>query len=326
MPQLVNISSAASSIPCVDTLAAAKYPQAITSVPLNFAIGGFAKTFGDFFPVAKSELDRGRLYIRVNLMWADDHKFSDRDIPFLRSEAKRYQILCRHFKTAKIELVPFTEHSLTNPDKYLAIVQAAAPNCTVVNSIGTGRLSSKYKNEVHGAAAKPRGRYNYSYDGTNSADSDILTMRAKHSTADIFCVWHPRLNLRWHMKDSTPRSQRDAKPTRELINSLVYLFTEKGRTTIPSGWIVKSHAEKHTEGDQKGDKLMIISPVRGSAIVLKRGSRVVATLPFYGSYEGGGWRYYAPEYGYTYGSNLDVYVGSKKYGTINGGFRDGSYR
>jgi hypothetical protein len=135
------------------------------------------------------------------------------------------------------------------------------------------------------------------------------------------------------MKDTTPRPQRKALPTKEFLLSLVYLFTEKGQTSLPKGWFVKSHAEKHDPKDTKGDKLLIVAAIKkinkkGEVlpIVLKRNGQKVCQLNYFGILDGGGFRYYAPVMGFKCGANLDVYIGDTKYGKINGGFRDFMYR
>lgn len=330
---LVNTSQA--SIPCIDTLAAAKYPQVLDAVPLHFAISGFAQTFGDFFPVAKQELDRGRRHIRVNLLWSDTHTYGNKDIASITKEAKRYQILCANYPNSRIELAPFTEHNLKEPDKYLNIAKINAPNCGIVNSVWKGALSKVYKNEVHGTNTKPNTPYNYSYDGTNSVDSNVRAMRRRHANAELFCMWHPRLNGKWSMTDTTPRPDRSAWPTKELLQSLVYLFTEKGKTRLPKTWLVKSHSEKHNVFDFKGDKLLIISPLKAPSITLKAGNITIASLPFYGDFSGGGFRYYGNNFAYKYSEQaralnasplVKVYIGNKRYGRVNPAFRDKVFR
>lgn len=328
---LSRVLTTSAQTPCVDTLGAAKYPDEVRVIPLNFGIGVFAKTFGDAFPLVKKELERGRKYIRVNLLWSDAHSYGDKDIPAITKESKRYQILCANFPDRKIELAPFTEHNIKNAEKYLNIVQANAPNCGVVNSVWQGGFTKnpKYKNEVHGTHAKPNVpgvKYNYSYDGTDATNSNIVAMLESHKGAELFCVWHPRNNGKWSMKDATPRDQRKAWPNGDMLKSEVYLFTNKGNTQVPRNWIIKSHAEKHNATDTKGDKLLIISPVRSNSIVLKRDNQKIATLPLYGSYEGGGWRYYASVMGFKLGPALEMFINNVKYGLINGGFRDGTYR
>jgi len=72
--------------------------------------------------------------------------------------------------------------------------------------------------------------------------------------------------------------------------------------------------------------LLIISPIRADAIKLKRGGKVIATLKYYGVYSEGGFRYYAPSWGYKLGADLQICIGKLKYGICNGGFRDPTFR
>lgn len=318
--------------PCVDTLAGAQYPKELRHVPNHVAIGGFARTFGaDFFPVAKKELDKGRHFIRTQLVWKDNHQFGKPELKAAIKEAKRYNILCTAFP-GRIEISPFTEHNISKPDSYLDKIQAAAPNCQIVNNPWRGGLSKKYKNEVHNTHSKaPPKPFNFSYDGESSVDSDVTSAKEKYKQAELLCVWHPRLNLKWSMKDTASRPQRikeanQRKPDKRMLESLVYLFTERSETKIPSKWLVKSHAERHQFIDAKGDRLLLISPIQADAITLKRNDKTVVKLPFYGAFDGGGWRYYAPGFGYEYGKNLDVYIGKKKFGNIDAGFRSAPYR
>lgn len=314
--------------PCIDTLAVAKYPQELRHINNSVAISGFANTFGDFFPVAKKELDRGRSFIRVQLSWRDDHNYGQADMKQIIKEAKRYNILCGAYPD-RIVISTFTEHNLNNPDKFHDQVKKAAPNCEVINNPWRGKFSSKYPNEIHGSGHKkpPPGRpYFFSYDGENSVDSDVESVKKKYSDTEMFCMWHPRLNGKWSMKDTTPRPQRRAWPNKNMLESLVYLFTSKGSTSVPKNWLIKSHAEKHDAMDQKGDKLLIISPKKASEIILKRAGRVIDKLRLYGSFSGGGWRYYSQNWGYKLGADLEVWLDGEKYGLINGGFRDGNYR
>lgn len=344
-------AAAAEQIQCIETLAGAQYPEAVRSIPRQYGISGFArKEFGDFFPVAKRALADGRPWVGINLLWSDTHSFSQKDMPFVLKEAARYEPLCRQYP-GKIELRTFTEHNLKDPDKYHDQAQRAAPSCTIVNSIWQGALSRKYKNEVHGKHKAPKGAYNYSFDGTNSVDSQVYDINTtctdkktkkkypcvqegyltRHKAASVFCMWHPAINLRYSMKDSTPRVQRvkEAKqrsPDRELLLSLAYLFSPPGAISVPRNWIIKSHAEKHGPTDLKGNKLVIISPVRGAAVELKRDGKVVARLPYYGTYEGGGYRYYWLQKGFRAGPETGLYIGKKQYGMINGGFRAPTFR
>lgn len=311
----------------LDLLGAAKYKRvALMGLPKGWALGGFAETFGDFFPVAEGALKRGCRYVRVHLLWSDSHSFSDADIPKVRKLSKKYNALALKYPEATIEISPFCEHNLSNPDKYLDIVQDEAPLCYPVNTPWRGRESQKYKNEQHGTDAKGSTRYNFSFDGSDCTNADVEKLKAKHKNADVFFFWAPRFNLKWSMKDDTPRPKRVAKPSKEYMASIVYLASEKGVTNPPKGWTVKSHAERHSANDMKGDKLLIIATQKANEILLKRGKKIIDTLRYFGPFDGGGHRYYSTKFGYHAGANLEIWLNGKKHGYCNGGFRDGSYR
>lgn len=321
---LAGVSAASAQVFGLDTLAGAKYPREVRTIPNHYAVGFFAETFGDAFSVVRQELAAGRIHVRVHLMWSDQHQFGDRDIRTITRLARKYQPLCAQYP-GRLELSPFCEHNLGNPDKYLDIV-ARESGCTVVNTPWKGAISRKYKNEVHGDHAKPQGRYNFSFDGTNSVDADMEAFKRRHAGAEVLYLWNPRLNLKWSMKDTTPRPQRKAIPSPEFLDSLEYLTTAKGQTSLPKRWLAKSHADRHQAVDPKGDKLLIISPIRGNAVELRKAGKVVATLRYYGAFDGGGFRYYATTMGFKLGPNLGVFMNGKQYGTINGGFRDATFR
>lgn len=131
------------------------------------------------------------------------------------------------------------------------------------------------------------------------------------------------------MQDSRSRAERIKncyKPGAEYQDSIEYLISEKGNTSVPKGWLIKSHAERHGFVDPKGDNLLVISKIKTNEVVLKKQGKVIAKLPYYAAYDGGGYRYYYSSYGFKLGAGLELFLNGKKYGTINGGFRDGSYR
>lgn len=319
-------------IQCHDVLASSQYPQPVLKSKLK-CIRGFEYAFGKSFqPLATNFLASGKRYLGVNCLWSDTHQFGDKDIPLLRKCASDYAKIIEQFPHVDLELTPFTEHNLSNPDKYLDIAQAECPKCTIVNSVYKGAFSKRYKSEVHGTHAAPKeGRYNYSFDGTNAVDSDVKSVLQKHSKAERFYLWHPRYNLRYRDKDTTPRPQRikeakDRSPTPDFIASIDWLFGVKEPYKIPKNWLVKSHAEKHDKNDLKGDKLLIISPIKADQVSLKRGGKEACKLRYYGPFDGGGFRFYSSTMGHQCGANLDVFIGKKKFGTINGGFRSPPYR
>lgn len=332
----------------LDLLASAKYKKvAVASLPEGWAVGGFDNTFGDFMPVAKAAVKVGARLIRVQMLWEDDHEYGDKHIPRLKKIAQRWQRFAKSNPLVKVELSFFCEHLLDNPDKYGDIVANIAPACEVVCTPGdrgarSGSYSKKYKNECHGLRKKPtKGRYNYSFDGTDCTQVDIESFKLRHSEAEVFFFWCPRFNLRWSMKDQTPRPDRTGYPTRDVISGVAYLHMNKGKTALPAKTTVKSWAENHGPGkngkpDLKGDKLLIIYPQKVSKIELFTNAGIlIDTLSFYGSFQGGGFRYYSGRMGFKNSMlaesvqgdpRLTIWINKKAVGVCNPAFRDGTFR
>ena len=308
----------------IDALACAKYKDVIVkTLPAGWALGLFGSSvFGDSFSVAQALVNKASV-IRVQLTWSDNHSYTKDHLALAIKEAKRYEALKG---SARIMLSPYCEHNLKDLS-FLDAVQKVAPSCTIVNTPMRGAMSTRYMNEVHGYDAKPpkTGPYNMSFDGQSCENSNIEAQKLRHKDAQIFFLWSARFNLKWSDNDTTPRPQRKALPDTDYMNSIIYLAGQKGATSAPKGWLVKSHSEKHNAADVKGDKLLVICPVKAQELTLKQGSKTVGSLYYYGPYSEGGYRYYSRIMGYKFGL-VDVYVGSKKLATINGGFRDFVYR
>lgn len=340
----------------LDLKAAAIYPRNALSVAKHIPIRGFHSTFGDFYEkVAKPWADKGGKFLGCDLLWDDNHNYGDKDIKGLERIVPLYDKLSVSYPETKIELVTFTEHNITKGvDKYHDIVKALAPKCEVVNNPWQGAFSKKFKNEVHGDKAYPNfGRFSYSVDGgyrdptpqypndyAEIVDVDSQAIKdalEKTGRCDIFWLWVSRFNLRWRSRDLRSRLLRikdPAKPTKKLISSVYFLSTERGPVKVASGVTGKSHAENHGpdkngQPDRKGDKLLIIAPVKVPSLTLKRGQSVIATLPFFDIFDGGGYRYYWTKLAYEAtekGVPLTIWAGNKKLGTFNPGFRAGTFR
>lgn len=321
--------------PCLDTLAGAQYSKELETIPNHIGIGLFAETFGDAYKVVEKELKRGREVVRVNLLWSDTHSFNSKSLTKAKNLTKKYQTLCKQYP-GKLEINPFTEHNLKNPDPWLDQLQSLT-TCRIINNPWKGNLSKKYKNEVHGSHAKPgpqylKNGYNYSCDGTNCFDINFPQMIQKHSQADMVCHWAPWNNLRYRSGDTTPRAQRikeakQRKPGKRELESQIYQFTPRSPTKFTKVIkLAKSHADKHDASDQKGNKLLLISTVKTDKIELKRQKKKVCTLQYYGPYDGGGHRYYGKVFGFECGKDLDIEVNGKKEGTLDAGFRCCNFR
>lgn len=315
----------------LDLLAGAKYSKEVIQFSRQMAIGLFAETFGDAYPVAEAALKAGCKLIRIQLLWSDSHQFGDKDIKKVKKLAAKYNQLANKYPAADIRLSPFCEHNISNPDKYLDITQLAAPSCTIVNTPWKGGFSKKYINEIHGDHAKPQGRYHYSFDGTEVTNEDVEAYKKKYCDAEVFFMWSSRFNLRYREKDTTPRPQRikeanQRKPTKDYIESIAYLFGNKGTYNLDKKTLLKSHSERHQFVDPKGDKMLIITPQKAKEVILKRAGKVIGKLAYYGIFEDGRHRYYAGTFAYKFGSDVEVFINNKKLGIVNCGFRSAPYR
>lgn len=311
---------------------------AVREHPEGWAAGCFANTFGDALPAVRKLLETGRCPLfRVHLLWSDAHNFGASDIPTVRRLARQYEVLKRAFPSVTIEISPFCEHNLANPDPYLEIVAQEAPSCRPVNTPWKGGFSRKFKNEVHGTHAAPRGEYNYSWDGNSCVDGDAEKSKAVHKNAQVYFWWHAAMNGRKNDSDKTPRPERKAWPTSDLIDSMIYLRTTAGEVKYRRNFLWKSHADRHeTPPEPRAYKPVLIMPLKAKRVELVADNgQVVAVagpaLPF----ADGRFRYYWPDFGFKIAEKAvrihgkptaKLVVDGRAVGVVNAAFRGGSFR
>lgn len=318
----------------IDTLGGARYFREILKIATpDLAFGFFAETFGDSYKFVNALLSKG-CTVRVQLCWADDHNYTDLHFRRAAGLVRKYRGLAVAHK-GRLFVSPFCEHRLKTPDIYLTKLQALAPEMVLVNSPdGTGALSRKFMNEVHGEDKRtPSTQYIYSYDGTAAVDSDVEAMKAKRAGALIFFMWTYQCNGRANDHDTTPRERRAAWPNNDLLKSLLMLTHPKDpQVNLTKGNLWKSHCEQ-TDNEtltpnKRACKPVFISPVKVPKIVLidpVNGKQVVESGPPSPYADGKRQRYYFPDYGYKYGL-VQVKAGTKILGIIDGGFRENEYR
>jgi|688.fasta_scaffold02764_44 hypothetical protein len=311
---------------------------AVREHPAGWAAGCFANTFGNALPAVRRLLETGRCPLfRVHLLWSDTHSFGAAEIPTVRRLAREYEILKRAFPQVQIEISPFCEHNLANPDPYLEIVANEAPSCAPVNTPWKGGFSRKFKNEIHGDKAAPKGAYNYSWDGASCVDGDVEKSKAAHTKAQVYFWWHPAFNGRLNTNDKTPRPERKAWPNSDLIDSIIYLRTPAGDVKYRRNLLWKSHADRHeTPPEPRAYKPVLIMPPKAKRVELVADNgQVVATagpaLPF----NDGRFRYYWNDYGFKIAEKAvrihgkptaKLVVDGKEMGIVNPAFRGGSFR
>lgn len=326
----------------LDLLGAARFAEvAVRAFPEGFALGLFSNTFGDSLPVARRLLRAGKCnHVRVQLLWSDNnHTYTDRDVPEMIREAKKWEELARNFAEATIELSPFCEHNLQTPDKYLDMVKESAPSCVPVNSPWNGAISRKYKNEKHGPSAALKRRYNYSFDGTSAVDADVEMFKARHAGAEVFFLWVPQFNGKRNVSDTTPRPDRVCWPSKEHIESAAFLATQGGEAKLPPRGTWKSHADDQVPDHPRELKNLLLVPEQYTRVELvARSGEVVASAPRDPvPFEDGRWRYYFGSWGYKNALKIKQITGQKipyariradgKFiGRVNPAFRAGDFR
>jgi hypothetical protein len=331
----------------LDQLGSPKYADlAAREHPEGWIFGTFTNTFGDALPVVTRIAQEGRASgIRLNLAWSDSHTFRLADFAKIAKEAKRFAPVVKRFPGLKWYASGATEHQLNGIDalKLHDMVKSELPGVTYVNQPWEGkgallRMDSAV-NETHGANAKPAptARFAFSCDGSDCFDFDIESKKKQFSGAEYFMMWTSQCNGRKNAGDTTPRPQRKAWPTGQLIDAMIYLYTSQGDIRLPKGYIVKPKADQHmVPPEPRALKPVIICPVKADRLdLVADNGQVVHSSSRAFPFADGRFRYYFDQYGYQIAEKavrihgkptVSLRVGRKIVGTINPAFRAGGFR
>jgi hypothetical protein len=331
----------------LDFLGGAKYSDLIQrEMPEQWIMGVFTSTFGDALPVVTQVAQEGRASgIRLNLAWSDSHTFKPSDFAKIAKEAKRFAPVVKRFPNLKWYVSGATEHQLDGAQafKLCDMVIAELPDATYVNQPWEGRGAflqrSDVVNETHGDKAKPAPtfRYAFSCDGSDCFDFDIESKKKQFKGAEYFMMWTSQCNGRMKADDKTPRPQRKAWPTGQLIDAMIYLHRDQGAVSLPKGYLVKPKSDQHmVPAEPRALKPVIICPVKADRLELVADNGQVIHIsskpqPF----ADGRFRYYFDQYGYQIAekavrihgkATASLRVGRKIVGTLNPAFRQGGFR
>lgn len=329
----------------LDLLGAARYEQtALQEQPRAYGFGVFAEVegFGKAYNLI-AKMARLVPFIRLQLIWKDDHQFGVPELALCEARMKQLLPIIKANPQVAWYVSPCCEHRLKEKDwlKFANIViKYAGGLVCVVNSPekGKGFVSREYINEYHHEdKPRPGGRYAFSFDGANCVDSDIEKYKRNYSGAEYFMLWNCQCNGRRNLEDSTPRAKRIYWPVPKQIDSWVWLTKDKGKVAINKRWLCKSHADQHSQPPAgKDQKPLFIIPERVKEIVLKADNgQTIDTAKYYGSFTGGGYRYYFTQWGFELAQKAirihgkpqcTVFVKNKKVGVVNPAYRLGNYR
>lgn len=226
--------------------------------------------------------NKGVTEVFINLAWQDDHVFSDADLDAaVKLYEKTWLPMVKRRPNVTFYVSGATEHNLTSEraSKLAARILAASPvNAVYVNnplpkSGGQYIRGKRIINDVHGKDGSLRHTYIYDYDGTSMVDDDINARIQQHKDATHFFLWHPAFNGRLKADDATPRPERTAWPTVELIKSMVDTIsvrTPMGKTELPTGAIYKTHADRHvTPPEARAYKPVLLTQLTAERVEMR---------------------------------------------------------
>lgn len=318
----------------LDLLGLAKHDIQMVKSELEarMSLGFLDGTFGDPYPNLKVLLDSGRITsVRIHL-WDHTcyrHRVCPKgtppatDIRRVTNRAKRFHQFMLSYPNIQQYISPALEHDVKDQKvviNWFKEILKEAPKASLVCSAFTGYCpkivgSNKVLIEKHGCKAKAD---IISPDGESHFDCNNFTYNSQ--AKEIVYSWINQNNGRvTGEKTFTAPKERVNWPTRQDIRqqvSLLYPATAKPKVTgckdLKSPLLFKTNAEYFGQGkdDGRGNKPMFIHSKKISKfeifsikpyvpnLFIK--DKKVGEMRYYGSYQGGGYRYYI---GGRYGTN-----------------------
>lgn len=334
----------------IDYLGGGMFPDVIKrNHPVGFGAGFFMRTFKSPWGIMQWLADKGPEFCplqRLQGPWTNhlyNPKLHDKAI---FQGAERISKLAEKYPETIWQFSPVCESDSTSKawsDLFLSLDKRVSNKVELVCSVNRGTRVRNRIIETHGSIYPPTsGKSQYSYDGTDSFDADVLSDIKKSKHAKAFFFWCPRMNLKYRVSvashqpdnvrknDSSPPQSRIAKPTVHDIKGLEALsWTPKRTPTIQAGNIWKTTADRsHTPRVGREGKPVLIAVDRAAEATLwANGKLLDRSGPPTLYTDGKRWVYRFNKFGYTHGNVMaDIKVGNKKIGTIAPFLRAGTFR
>jgi hypothetical protein len=332
----------------MDYLLGAKYKRLILDEhPEGFYAGFFMEEGGPLGEMPTKLLETGRCPgIRFQGLWAGKGHNYNSAAQLHRAQGlfEDAKALKRAFPDKEVQFSPFCEHNLdrkTTRHVFTTLKNQGTDGVLLVNSVWKGAIIQMEGviNEIHGMKAyPPKGRFNHSWDGTDCFASNIQEAKNRYRRAEIMFMWAPPLNCKRKLVEDIdiPPMERTYKPTAGHIRTLEYeALIRRGKTSMVKGGILKPVAEESENFDVKSNRVCVIVPGKYKQVEFRTSSEIIV-LPYFGPFDGGGYRYYSKDWGYEIAEQLSVLpcrlIGIKKngekenLGRVHPAFRCGSYR
>lgn len=329
-----------------------KVAPSLEAFPHGWALGAFARTFGDALPNVRKFLDSGKVSaFRLQAWWSNSHKIAP--IKYLKEELPRWEKLAKDYPHVKFYIshsCEYSEKSVAEVKKRVDLVKELCPSCVVVQCpMHSPVIPGVGKVEQHGTNSKPKPGHIVSTDGQACFDIDIQKWIKQHKESEIVFLWAPRFNLREAVKPpqviSSPEN-RTAFPPLKYINGVVALAEEAWPAPTPAfpatplkkPELWKTFAEDGPgETDKRGNRPLIMLKKKSDFVqILTFDGKNIGRLKYYGTYGANLFRFYSGMAGaiglYAYeignkamelsGSNyIWIQQGEKVYGPICAPFR-----
>lgn len=219
---------------------------------------------------------------------------------FLRDRVTLYcELFAKHPETT-LYISPTLEHNLSEQGfrAQESVVKNACPSAIIVNNPMNNGLLSGVVNEGHGTSyGGPEGSI-VSTDGVEAMDANIPAYISSHQQMKFIFLWSYPFNGRCEEKFQDPR-ERTRWASESMIKDL-FIYPKPLPEAPPAAFpivsprIWKPWAEDKCEGDGRANKPVYITPYKGSEIKILSGDNTpIGSLKYYGTFEGGGHRYYS---------------------------------
>jgi hypothetical protein len=182
------------------------------------------------------------------------------------------------------------------------LIARLAPLCIPVDNPWDSPTAAKIV-ETHSIEKSLRPPFGASTDGTSASEKmDVDGYMDLQAKSIYELLWANRFNLKYRSNEATPINKRTAIPDENYMQAIVFQCYPKGEAPyvsfkakpIKKPWVYKHMSEDSPSNDVRINKPMIILPDKAASFsVIDKNKKVLGAFRFYGTYSGGGYRYYS---------------------------------
>lgn len=212
-----------------------KIAPTLALFPDGFALGCFARTFGDAMPRVRQFLDSGKVSaFRLQAWWDNAHRIAD--MVYLKKELPRWESLAKQYPHIPFYISHSCEYSEKNRKEVIrrvSLVQNLCPSCKVVQ---TPMHSPVVKGvgfvEWHGSKAQAKAGQIASTDGNEICQMNSAKWMQDNAAAELVFGWNAEFNGR-HAHTTEPPMARDSFPNGKYVQATIRQMMPKGVMPVP---------------------------------------------------------------------------------------------